>query len=66
MGQVPNDEAVFNSAFRSLAYSNGYIYVGENDIAVDVQDATNPKSWKHPFENPINQIGKPAYHGEQQ
>jgi hypothetical protein len=57
VGQVPNDEAVFNSAFRSLAYSNGYIYVpGENfDIAVDVQDATNPKVMGNiPFENPIN------------
>jgi hypothetical protein len=57
LGQVPTDEAVFNMAFRSMAYSNGYIYIpGENfDGAVDVQDPNNPKVVNRiPFENPIN------------
>ncbi|MGV8026592.1 MAG: hypothetical protein AB2L18_08550 [Anaerolineaceae bacterium] len=57
LGKVPNDETVFNMAFRSMAYSNGYIYIpGENfDGTVDVQDANNPKVvGKIPFENPIN------------
>ncbi|NMC45256.1 MAG: hypothetical protein GYA52_00340 [Chloroflexi bacterium] len=57
LGQVPNDEAVFNTAFRSMAYSNGYIYIpGENfDVSVDVRDAANPAVIsKIPFENPIN------------
>ncbi len=57
LGQVPNDEAVFNTAFRSMAYSNGYIYIpGENfDVSVDVRDSANPVVvGKIPFENPIN------------
>ncbi len=57
LGQVPNDEAVFNMAFRSMAYSNGYIYIpGEFfDGAVDVRDSNDPKVvGKIPFENPIN------------
>ncbi len=57
IGQVENNEAVFNTAFRSLAYSNETIYVpGENfDVAVDAQDPSNPQVLGLiPFPNPIN------------
>ncbi|NMB61598.1 MAG: hypothetical protein GYA18_04575 [Chloroflexi bacterium] len=57
LGQVPNDEAVFNMAFRSMAYSNGYIFIpGENfDGVVDVRNPNQPMVINRiPFENPIN------------
>ncbi len=54
---MPNDEVVFNTAFRSISYQNGYIYVpGEfHDMAVDVTDALHPKAAsKIELENPVN------------
>ncbi|HOJ00173.1 MAG TPA: hypothetical protein PLL88_01025 [Anaerolineaceae bacterium] len=56
-GQVPNDEAVYQMAFRSMAYSNGYLFIpGEFfDGAVDVRDPANPLVvGRIPLENPIN------------
>ena len=57
VGAVPNDEAVFNTAFRSITLNNGYIYVpGEfYDMAVDVRNPGSPKVVsKIPMGNPVN------------
>jgi len=57
LGFVPNDEAVFNTAFRSISYADGMIYVpGEfHDMAVDVRDSAHPTVVnKIGMENPVN------------
>lgn len=45
VGAVPNDADVFNSAFRSMALGDGYVYIaGEHAVlTVDVNDPTKPK-----------------------
>jgi hypothetical protein len=57
IGELENNAALFNMAFRSMAFSNGIIYVpGENyDVAVDVRDPNHPTvAGSIPFDNPIN------------
>ncbi len=57
VGFVPNDEAVFNTAFRAIALCDGYIYVpGEfYNLCVDVRDPKNPKvASKVLMTNPVN------------
>lgn len=57
LGGVPNDETVFNMAFRAMALNNGHIYIpGEfADGSVDVTDPTNPHVvCRIDMENPVN------------
>ena len=56
-GFVPNDEKIFNTAFRSMALNDGHIYIpGENaDLSLDVTDPYNPQFINRiDMENPIN------------
>ncbi len=57
LGAVPNDETVFNTAFRSMTLDNGHIYIpGEfADASVDVSNPKNPKVVNRiDMQNPIN------------
>jgi hypothetical protein len=54
-GAGTQDEAVFNSAFRSIAFSMAILCPGENSTLQWSAGCNNPKDHgKHPFVNPQN------------